>query len=754
MNTIFEQTQLPNGVTPSRVVLEGVPRVGFYQGGPRPPEDDPFPSCLRAYLEYRGDDLGFKQKNGGGDPWHEVHVYLMGISGAAWRMTWDAREWNMGAGDLLAASANPFDGLRRAFEAAGYGCEIVLRRDFAQAHGVAQEQDYSDADFRRLIVQSIRDKGRPVIAFGVIGPPECGLITGYDEGGDVLMGWNYFQSVPEFQSGVECEPSGYYRRRNWFDSTPGLILIGNQRQRSDAHEVNRATLRAALEYMRAPAAQGMLQGQAAFSRWADLLLQDDLFPVNDTITLNQRYDVHHSTAGTLAEARAWGAWFLHMLSAEEPSAAVELEAAAKCFDNQHDLVWAIWEFTRTERSGHMTAPGGAQRFADAGIRGRIVPLIRLARKEDAEAAQHLETALIQMGDATPRTTPGRYGRAVLDGVPCIGYDVHTCPLPGSLYALLQYVGMSCDYDYLMGVSGAAFRRLWNRDDGGNVDLMYLAPEPYQRMMQALNLEYHAIPKDRAQMIAAIQESISRGRPVISFGMIGPPEAGLITGYDDGGDTLIGWSYFQGDASMAGDTPFEPSGYYRRPNWFVRMDAGGPTGLLVIDDRQRWAGPSARQILIHALRWALDLERTARRAGLPDHICGLSAYEMWARGLETDADYPPTNRQELGQRAMIHADQCVMLHERESAARFLRSQAGVAPEAAEALEAAAGYYAQAAAEGVHLWPWRTDMAGWNAAMDALADPAARRSMALHVRMAGTLEAKATEKLEQALASLEA
>ena len=34
------------------------------------------------------------------------------------------------------------------------------------------------------IVESIRDKGRPVIAHGVIGPPEECIVAGYDEGGD------------------------------------------------------------------------------------------------------------------------------------------------------------------------------------------------------------------------------------------------------------------------------------------------------------------------------------------------------------------------------------------------------------------------------------------------------------------------------------------------------------------------------------------------------------------------------------------
>ncbi len=39
----------------ARLVLEGVPRVQFYEGSPRCPEDVCLPSVLRAYLEFLGD---------------------------------------------------------------------------------------------------------------------------------------------------------------------------------------------------------------------------------------------------------------------------------------------------------------------------------------------------------------------------------------------------------------------------------------------------------------------------------------------------------------------------------------------------------------------------------------------------------------------------------------------------------------------------------------------------------------------------
>ncbi len=84
-----------------RCVLQGVPWVGFYRGGPRPPEDDPLPSCVRTFLEWRGEDLGFAPTVGCADPWHDVHTYLMAVSGAAFRLLWNPAKWDEGLDGVL-----------------------------------------------------------------------------------------------------------------------------------------------------------------------------------------------------------------------------------------------------------------------------------------------------------------------------------------------------------------------------------------------------------------------------------------------------------------------------------------------------------------------------------------------------------------------------------------------------------------------------------------------------------------------------
>ena len=341
-------------------------------------------------------------------------------------------------------------------------------------------------------------------------------------------------------------------------------------------------------------------------------------------------------------------------------------------------------------------------------------------------------------------------KMILHGVPRIGEDVdaHLCPFPGALYAYLAYVGDPQDYDYLMGVSGAAFRRFWHPDDGGNIDLSRLGDEPFRRAFDALGYEWHTIPAEKEAMIQAIKANLAQGRPAISFGIVGPPEAGLVTGYAEDGAVLYGWSYFQDQREH----------YYEERNWFETM--GVPTevapnarkGLIIVGDRLP-VRPTAREVLVDSLQWALDLERTAHWPTHPDHVAGLAACDAWADALEVDADYPADNAKVLEWRVMIHGDQSTMLYERCSAARYLRKMAEAVPEAAEPLTAAAALYDAVSAPGADkLWPWGYLAPSDPKAQQGIANAATRREMAGYIRAAKAKEAEAVGHLERALEAL--
>jgi len=365
----------------ARVVLDGVPRVHFYEGEERCPEDITFPSCLRAYLDSVGDSLGCKHAPARQSESRVAcgYAYLMGTSGAAFFLSWRPgwRLDNMAIEYMSADSEAPY---RRALESVGYAYEIV-RKD----HGRDNE-----AYFRSRIIESIRDCGRPVIAKGVIGPPEDCLIAGYDDGGDVLVGWNFFQSFPEFNAGVEFEPSGYFRKRDWLKDTWSLIVVGDRYEPPPLGQVYRDALEWALTVVRTPMPHGgRYNGLAAYTGWAEDIARDQDFPTHDMDVLRERHMVHHNAVGMVAEGRWYGAQFLKEVAANEPALAEEVLSAASCYEAEHDLMWEIWSLAGGNgmTDAHVTA------LADPGARRAIAPVILRARDQDAEAAEHLERAL-------------------------------------------------------------------------------------------------------------------------------------------------------------------------------------------------------------------------------------------------------------------------------------------------------------------------------------------------------------------------
>jgi hypothetical protein len=351
-------------------------------------------------------------------------------------------------------------------------------------------------------------------------------------------------------------------------------------------------------------------------------------------------------------------------------------------------------------------------------------------------------------------------RVYLQGVPKVGFGVAICPFPGCLHACLRYLGHAVSYEYLMGVSGGAFRRLWHRDDGGNIDLSYFNPEPYRRAFRAIGLAYRTVPHaDRAAMVDAIRDSIDRGVPALSFGIIGPPEFSIITGYDRHGEVLIGYSYFQ-DSALP-DT-------YEQADWYEHATWAGDLGLILIGEPV--ARPAESETLRDSLQWLVKLARTAVYPGVPDHVCGLAAYQAWADGLEVDADYPAGNAaldpsakdqmdwqalageslRVLEMRTMVHGDQVSMLCDRAAGAAYLRSMVPVAPPVATQLLAAAELYQQVADLTPQVWYWGYSMGP--EVGQALTQRTTRCEIAQAVRRAGEIEAQAVEQVEAALLQL--
>jgi RNA polymerase sigma factor (sigma-70 family) len=347
---------------------------------------------------------------------------------------------------------------------------------------------------------------------------------------------------------------------------------------------------------------------------------------------------------------------------------------------------------------------------------------------------------------------------VLEGVERIHWTTTSCLcFVGSAVACMHHLGEEARGDYVMGVSGGAFKLFWEPPWAwGNCDLLLIGEEPVKRTFAALGYDYTMLPDyDRAspgdtkeRYHKEIVRSIDEGRPVIALGVVGPPEACVIAGYDKGGEVLYGRSYFQEGGK----------GYFSTDEWFENCH-----GLILLG--QKRMKPSPRQVLREALAWAVPLARQRefdrypldgappKRGGV---ISGFAAYDAMTEALLRDEDFafPPedTDSAELRCCAIGNDGLHLLYYKRQDAALFLRAMAGDEAAVSEDLRAAADVYSEemeVLAPSLNLVPnsFRPQQQRLK-----LCEPERRRKLAAIVREARAQEERAIGHLEQALAKL--
>lgn len=235
---------------------------------------------------------------------------------------------------------------------------------------------------------------------------------------------------------------------------------------------------------------------------------------------------------------------------------------------------------------------------------------------------------------------------ILFGVPKVAYTYEECtPLPTSMKAALNYMGDNIDYTYLMAAMGAAFRLRWNVNywDGGNVDVLNI----YENQFDVLDHAFKACKRDYDLLIRSesskeaykerIVREIDAGRPVLALGIIGPPEACVVTGYRDGGDTLLGWNCFQESKEMATDVTFHDCGYFITNQWWENPNT---VALITIGEKTE-QGVTQKEILENAVAIlsANEISVKNSRGQVRDTLaCGQAAYDRWAHDILDESQF--------------------------------------------------------------------------------------------------------------------
>lgn len=112
-----------------------------------------------------------------------------------------------------------------------------------------------------------------------------------------------------------------------------------------------------------------------------------------------------------------------------------------------------------------------------------------------------------------------------------------------------------DFSFFAGITGDFFTQTWLepkwRYNDSYSNVCKHTQKPIQYAFDACGYEYkyvtaQEIQQNKHPLIKQITDSIDRGLPVLTFGIVGPPVCSIICGYAEEGEVLIGWSQFTGE----------------------------------------------------------------------------------------------------------------------------------------------------------------------------------------------------------------
>lgn len=202
----------------------------------------------------------------------------------------------------------------------------------------------------------------------------------------------------------------------------------------------------------------------------------------------------------------------------------------------------------------------------------------------------------------------------------------------SVVSALNGIGENLDYDYVCAVSGCAFRTSfsvegWNH---GNYNVA-CAPIIIKHTFRMLgyNVSQH-IRGDYGVDSRRIMDSIDKGVPVITItGVINCSDTCLISGYDDNGRVLLGYSPFMHIKDDHPEAPDE-TGYFRKSDWHNGYFADCEGQVLIIEGKCEKPGKEA--LLAETLTLITLLIR--EKSLVPGQHNGLAAHRAFARALLT------------------------------------------------------------------------------------------------------------------------
>lgn len=344
-------------------ILYGIRKIehGAYGSGTM------FPICIKAVSEYLGDDVSYAS--------------IMAATGAAFRLVWNQADWDLSNIDI-------YHTLTESNDIYSYGAR-ALGREFSFLGRDEHTTKEAFTDF----IRSNLAKGNPVIALGIIGPPEPCIVAGYDAEDDAVMGWNFFQNDLQFASAATTMDNGYFRCSAWWENTDtqAVMCIGGLTGTPCGDD---EILKMAAAVMEAREECTYAKGLRAYDAWRHMLLDEKWFEYSHGFdTLFSRLLVVNDAIGCIGDGRKWAAAYLEELAARYEkaenartrdlvqachAAAAHFRAVSNIAEEMMSLI-GDWSDT-----GKML-----QNLASCPVREHLGEKIDSARREDTAAYEQL-----------------------------------------------------------------------------------------------------------------------------------------------------------------------------------------------------------------------------------------------------------------------------------------------------------------------------------------------------------------------------
>lgn len=192
-----------------------------------------------------------------------------------------------------------------------------------------------------------------------------------------------------------------------------------------------------------------------------------------------------------------------------------------------------------------------------------------------------------------------------------------------------------DFSFFAGISGDFFTQSWLKpewrynDSYSNVCKHTL--KPIQYAFDACGYEFtyvsaKEIQTNKDQMVKQITDSIDRGLPVLTFGIVGPPVCSIICGYAEEGNVLIGWSQFTGET-----IDDEIIDQVSSENYFQVRNGLDQSEALIFIGRKK-EQPSISECYQKAIQ---NIEVLAELKSTDEILLNKDAFDAWADSLLED-----------------------------------------------------------------------------------------------------------------------